>query len=235
MRRRYEQELERIQDQVLMLGSMVTTALCRSVTILRQKDSAQALALMAEDQAINERRYAIEADCLRVIATQQPVAGDIRFLAAVLEIATELERMGDYAKGIGKITLLLGSAPRITPPAQLLDMCQQASRMLDRALVAFIHRDVEAAWAIPKEDDILDDIYNQIQEAMIQRIGQDPGIADQANHLLWAAHNLERAGDRVTNICERIIFTVTGELVEMDMLLDEIMSDALPDALSDRR
>ncbi len=229
MRRRYEQELEKIQDQVILLGSMVTNALCRSVKVLRRKALTEAMELIAADQAINERRYAIEADCLRVIATQQPVAGDIRFLAAVLEIATELERMGDYAKGIGKITLLLGSAPGITPPAPLLDMCQQASRMLDQALVAFVERDVEAAWAIPKEDDVLDAIYNQIQQAMIQLIVQDPTLADQANHILWAAHNLERAGDRVTNICERILFTVTGELIEMDMLMDEMVSDAVSD------
>ncbi len=229
MRRRYEQELEQIQDQVILLGSMVTNALCRSVQALRRQDREQARRIIAEDQAINERRYAIEANCLRVIATQQPVAGDIRFLAAVLEIATELERMGDYAKGIGKITLLLGSAPGITPPAQLLDMCQQASRMLDQVLAAFVQRDVEAAWAIPKEDDVLDEIYNRIQQEMIQLIAQDPATADQANHILWAAHNLERAGDRVTNICERIIFTVTGELVEMDMLMDDIISDAISD------
>lgn len=212
----FETELNRLQDDILIMGSMVIQALRESVEILRHQDVDAGKTLMEADQAINAKRYDIELHCLTVIATQQPMAGDLRLLAAILEIASELERIGDYAKGIAKITVLMGREPLIKPLVDIPKMCDKVLDMLRRALDAFVAQDLEVARTLPLEDDEVDEIYNRIQRDIIEILLRKPELIDRANYLLWAAHNLERAADRVTNLCERIIFTVTGELVEMD-------------------
>ena len=159
---------------------------------------------------------AVESDTLAPVATQQPLASDLRTLAAILEIATELERMGDYAKGIAKITLMVGEAPLIKPLIDIPRMADKAVDMLHRALDAFVRKDVELARAIPMEDAEVDALYNQVYRELLTYIISDPHTIDQATHLLGVAHNLERAADRVSNICERVLFSVTGELTEMD-------------------
>ncbi|RPI54845.1 MAG: phosphate signaling complex protein PhoU, partial [Chloroflexi bacterium] len=171
--------------------------------------------LIAGDRVINERRYAIEEDTIALIATQQPMARDTRLLAAILEIVTELERMGDYAKGIARINLMIGEQPLLKPLIDLPVMARKARDMLHAALVAFVERDVQAARAIPEGDDEVDALYNQVYRELISYILEDPQVIEQANHLMWAAHNLERAADRVINLCERVVYTVTGELTEL--------------------
>ena len=217
VRETFERELQRLQDEVLALGSMVEKAIIEAVDILKRRDMERARRLIAGDEAINKRRFAIEADCLVLIATQQPMAGDLRTLAAILEIVTELERMGDYAKGIAKINLLMGEKPLLKPLIDIPRMAEKAQSMLHRALEAFVNRDVELAKAIPLEDDEVDALYNQVYRELLTYIMADPRTIDQATYLLWVAHNLERTADRVTNICERVVFTVTGEMVEMDV------------------
>jgi len=214
-RRTFDQELHRLQDEVLALGSLVEEALIRSVETLKQRDFAGSRRLIAGDRAINERRYAIEEDTIALIATQQPMARDMRLLAAILEIVTELERMGDYAKGIARINLMIGEQPLIKPLIDLPVMARKAREMLHAALVAFVERDVQAARSIPKADDEVDALYNQVYRELICYILEDPQVIEQANHLMWAAHNLERTADRVTNLCERVVYTVTGELAEL--------------------
>jgi phosphate transport system protein len=215
-RQAFDQELGRLQDEVLALGSMVEEALIQSVETLKHRDFAGSRLLIAGDRAINERRYAIEEDALVLIATQQPMASDMRLLAAILEIVTELERMGDYAKGIARINLMIGEQPLIKPLIDLPLMAQKAREMLHAALVAFVQRDVEAARAIPQGDDEVDALYNQVYRELISHILEDRHVIEQANQLMWAGHNLERTADRVTNLCERVIYTVTGELTELD-------------------
>ena len=217
LRTSFARELETLQIDTLMLGSMVTQALRESVDALRRRDMQTAKRLISEDQLINKKRFEIEADCLRLIATQQPMARDLRLIAAVLEISTELERIGDYAKGIGRIILLIGPEALIKPLVDIPRMCEIATDMLNQALDAFINQDLEAAHTIPLRDDEVDALYNQVHRDLIAMILEDPTLIDRTNYLLWAAHNLERAADRVTNICERIIFTVTGEFIEFDM------------------
>jgi phosphate transport system protein len=195
---------------------MVETALVEAVEILKRRDMDAAQRLIAQDQAINEKRFAIEANTLTLIATQQPVARDIRTLAAVLEITTELERIGDYAKGIAKINLLLGESPLLEPVTYLPRMAEKARQMLYRALGAFVQGDVGLARVISDQDSEVDELYNRVYRGLLDCILQDASGIDQSNYLLWAAHNLERAADRVVNICERVVFTVTGEMVEMD-------------------
>jgi phosphate transport system protein len=216
-RETFERELQRLQDETLVLGSMVENAITDSVEILKRRDVQGARRLIAGDRRVNEKRFAIEADALTLIATQQPMAGDLRMLAAILDIASELERIGDYAKGIAKINLMIGDDPFVKPLLDIPVMAAKAREMLHRALDAFVQRDVDLARAVPTEDDDVDALYNQVYRELLTYILADPRCIDQANFLLWVAHNLERAADRVTNICERVIFTVTGKMEELDV------------------
>jgi phosphate transport system protein len=215
-RETFERELQRIQDEVLVLGSMVEKAIIESVENLKRRDLEGAQRLIVEDRLLNEKRFAIEDEALILIATQQPMAVDLRTIAAVLAIISELERIGDYAKGISKINLMMGETPLLKPLVDIPRMAEKARDMLHRALEAFVQRDTDLARAIPDEDDEIDALYNQVYRELLTFIVSDPGTIDQATYLLWAAHNLERAADRVTNICERVVFTVTGEMMEMD-------------------
>jgi phosphate transport system protein len=217
-RETFDRELQRLQDEVLILGSLVEKAIVESVDLLKRRDTDGSCRLIREDRrVINEKRYAIESDALTLIATQQPMAGDLRVLAAVIEIAHELERMGDYAKGIAKINVMMGGEPLLKPLLDIPLMAEKARDMLHRALEAFVRRDVELARAIPQDDDEVDALYNQVYRELLTLMMQNPRDIDRATYLLWVAHNLERTADRVANICERVIFTVTGEMVEMDV------------------
>ena len=215
-RQSFDRELQRLQDEVLALGSMVEEALVNSVQQLKQRDFVGSKRLIAADQDVNERRFAMEEDVLTLIATQQPMARDMRLLAAVLEIITELERIGDYAKGIARINLMIGERPLVKPLIDLPIMAAKAREMLRLALKAFMDRDVELARAIPAMDDEIDALYEEINRELMAFIVRDTSLIEQANLLLWAAHNLERTADRVINLCERVVFTVTGEMTELD-------------------
>lgn len=215
-RTHFVRELQRLQDEILLLGSMVRQALQDSVTALRERDFAASKRIIAYDREVNAKRFAIEDAALSLLATQQPMAGDLRLLAAILELSGELERIGDYAKGISRINLMLGHEPLVKPLVEIPQMCDKVADMLRRALDAFIAQDVEAARQIPLEDDTIDAWYNSINSELIDIVAKNPSLLDRANYLSWVAHNLERAGDRVTNICERVIYTVTGDLVEFD-------------------
>jgi phosphate transport system protein len=226
-RARFERALQRLQDEVLVLGSMVQSALVESVEMLKRRDAEGARRIIAGDRLINEKRFAIEADCLAIIATQQPAARDLRVLAAVLEVSTELERIGDYAKGISRINLAMGEERLLKPLIDIPRMAEKTCHMLRRALDAFVRSDVDLARSIPSADDEVDGLYNQIYRELLTYILSDPRNTDPATRLLWVAHNLERAADRVTNICERVVFNVTGEMIELDVKDDELAS---PDA-----
>jgi phosphate transport system protein len=216
IREAFERDLQRLQDEVLVLGSMVEKAIIESVEVLKRRDLEGARRLIAEDRVLNKKRFAIEDEALVLIATQQPMAGDLRTIAAVLAIISELERIGDYAKGISKINLMMGEAPFVKPLVDIPRMAEKARDMLHRALKAFVEQDVDLARAIPDEDDVVDALYNQVYRELLTFIMNDPRTIDQSTYLLWAAHNLERAADRVINICERVVFAVTGKMMEMD-------------------
>ncbi len=215
-REKFEHDLRRLHDEILALGAMAERAVEESVQALKSQDLGKAEKIIEADRHINERRYAIENEALTLIATQQPMAGDLRDLAAILEIASELERMADYAKGIANIALMIGAEPLIKPLIDIPRMAAKACDMLHRSLEAFLKKDVETARAIPKEDVQVDALYNQIYRELITYIMADPKTIDQATRLTWVAHNLERVADRVGNICERIVFSITGHGEELD-------------------
>ena len=212
-----DRELQRLQDEMVLMASVVSRAIGEAVDALRRQDLDAAARLTDADEAIDRQRYAIESDVLVLIARQQPMATDLRTLAAILEIASELERIGDYAKGIAKVTRLVGTDEPLPPVPQLPVMAAKAQDMLNRALEAFLRQDIAMARSIPHEDDQVDELYNQVNAAMIEMIIGDPTKMEQANYITWAAHNLERSADRVTNICERAVFTVTGDMQELDL------------------
>jgi phosphate transport system protein len=216
-RESFDRELQQLEDELLILGSMVEQAIVQSVAVLSRRDHEGARQLMAGDRLLNKRRFALEADCLALIARRQPMATDLRTVAAVLAIASELERIGDYTKGIAKIELMMGPEPFIKPLIDIPRMAEKGRDMLHRALEAFVQRDVALARAIPEEDDEVDELYNQMYRELLALILANPANISQATYLLWVAHNLERTADQVTNICERVIFTVVGEMVEMDV------------------
>ena len=210
----FHRELERLQDEVLVLGSMVEKATLRSVDALRARNISAARAIEAEDTLLNRKRFEIEEAALLLIATQQPMASDLRQLAAILHIVTDLERMGDYAAGIAHICVQIGDEPLIKPLIDIPRMAEKATSMLRRALDAFVERDVAAAQQIAKEDDDVDDLYQQVYRELLTIMLANPRTIDQATRLLWVAHNLERVADRVQNICERVAFVVTGRMQE---------------------
>jgi phosphate transport system protein len=211
-----EKELERLQSELIDLGVMVERTIIESVEILKTRQIEAARRLIAADSEINRRRYSIESDTLVLIARQQPMAKDLRTLAAILEIAGELERIADYSKGIAKITVQLGSQPLVKPLVDIPRMATLATDMLHRALLSFVDRDDATARSIPAEDRQINDLYDQIYRELMTYVLSDPRNIEGASHLIWVAHNLERTAERVVNICERVIFTVTGELIEFD-------------------
>lgn len=216
VRKTFETEIQQLKDEMLLLGSMVEQQILGSVDALKKRDLEASRRIQETDLQVNARRYGIEEQVMIVIATQQPMAHDLRLLASILEVSGELERMGDYAKGIATVSIRMGDQPLLKPLIDIPRMAQKGADMLHRALTAFIHEDVESARSIPAEDDDVDDLYNQVYNELMMFVIQDPKTIERANWLLWVAHNLERLADRVSNICERTVFTATGEMKELE-------------------
>ncbi|MBV6392707.1 MAG: Phosphate-specific transport system accessory protein PhoU [Anaerolineales bacterium] len=221
IRKTFESEIQQVKDEVILLGSMVEQAVIGSVEALKKRDIKAAEQIIAADKEINKKRFAIENQLMILIATQQPMAHDLRLLASTMEIISELERMGDYAKGIANINVRMGAEKLLKPLIDIPRMAEKGVSMLHRALTAFVNEDVEAAKAIPLEDDEVDALYNQIYRELMIFVIEDPKNIERVNWLLWVAHNLERVADRVTNICERTIFIATGSFGELKDSDDE--------------
>ncbi len=211
----FHKKLQDIQDELLAMGSMVEKAISRSIKALKNRDLKLANQVIADDQKINEKRFEIEETCIQLIATQQPMAGDLRTLISVLNIITELERIGDHAEGIAKIVVMIGDEPPLKPLIDIPRMAEKTIDMLRRSLDAFMSCDESIAQQIAVEDDEVDQLYDHVFRELIGFMVEDPKTITRATRLLWVAHNLERSADRVTNICERVVFTVTGKMVEI--------------------
>lgn len=211
-RAEYTRSLSQLRDQVVQLSSMVDKAIARSTDALKNQDVELAQQVMDADRDINQLRWSLEAEALAVIAMQAPMAGDLRLLSAGLHIISELERMGDHAAGNAKIVLLTADEPPLKPLVDIPRMSGVARSMLSSAIDAFIHSDVDLARKTMAMDDEIDELYNQVYHELLTYMTEDPLTINRATHLLWAAHNLERIGDRTENICEFVVYAVTGDI-----------------------
>lgn len=212
----FENELNEIRQQLLALSREAVEAVRESVQVLKARDLERGKSLIENDEEINYHTYEVEEACLNVIATQQPVAGDLRLLFSVLQISNELERIADYAKGIARINEKIGDEALIKPLVDVPRMAEITTTMLEEAIRAFLEEDEQAAREIPGRDVEVDMLYNQIHRELLTYVMSSPIVMEQAMMLIWVAHNLERVGDRVVNICERVIFTLTGDVVDLD-------------------
>jgi phosphate transport system protein len=215
MRTVFHKKLREIQDDILVMGNMVGKAILRSVDALKTRDLVLANQIINDDQKVNNLRFSIEEKCIELIATQQPMAGDLRIIVAILNITTEIERIGDYAVGIGRISILIGDEPLLKPLIDIPRMAELTADMLHRSLDAFVERDAITAKRISSEDDLIDHLYDQVFRELLVLMAENPQTITRATRLMWTAHNLERAADRVTNICERIVFIITGKMEEI--------------------
>ncbi len=214
MRTAFQENLKQLENELYNMAEMVNVAINRSIIALKEKDVEEAKKIKNDDIHINNKRFEIEEQCIQLIATQQPVATQLRELIAVLNIITDLERMGDYAGGIAKIVIKLNGREPVKPLIDIPRMAEISADMINRSLKAYADRDVVSAREISDLDDNVDDLYHQVVRELISIMIEDPRTITRCTYLMWVAHNLERIADRVTNICERIIFLVTGELVE---------------------
>ncbi len=221
----FSQEIQEVKDEILLLSSMVEEAVMNSAEALKNNDLEQAHQIFSGDTRINRKRFEMEASIMVLLATRQPIAHDLRLLAASLNICTELERMADYAKGIAKINIRSGglSLPRIL--RDIYSMAEKDVDMLHRAMTAFANEDVQSAKAIIHQDDIIDECYSRLYKEAIHSVLGDPGNIERANYVIWTAHNLERLGDRITNICEKVAYIVTSKQLELDNALEESRLD----------
>lgn len=218
-RTEYERELQEIQDELLEIGALVESSVNNALDALKNRDAEASQRVIDSDDEIDRRQLELEERCIDVVATQQPMAGDLRTLVSVIQVASELERMGDYAEGIAKISLLMGDESLVKPLIDIPRMGDLATRMLRKSLTALVDRDNEAARQIGVDDDEVDALYEQVFGDLLANMIEDPQIIRHATYLIWVAHDLERIADRATNIAERVIYVTTGRLPKSVNLL----------------
>ena len=209
-------EMQEIKDEILLLSSMAEEAVMGSVKALKNNDLEHAHHIVSNDMYINQRQFEIEISIMVLIATQQPISHDLRWLTASLHICTELERIGDYAKGIANIHIRSEGWNLPTISKEIYDMAEMAVGMLHRAMTAFAEEDARTARSIIQQDDAIDSCYAQLYSSAIQNVVGDLRSMERANYVIWAAHNLERLGDRVSHICEQVIYIVHGKHPDLD-------------------
>lgn len=213
-RTNFDRELQNLDDKIVMLGSMVDAAIDKAMTALYERDVDLAREVIQGDLEINELRYDIEENTLRLFATQQPTARDLRRLIAVIHIAVELERIGDHAEDIASLAERLEGEGDFDTLHKLPKMAKRARTMVQAAVDTFVQHDAEAAYKLIGKDDKIDKHYYQLRHEILDEMMDDADYVRRASFLLWVGHDLERIGDRATNIAERVIFMVTGEFVE---------------------
>ncbi len=209
------EELRKIQDEVLSMGNMVGKAIGRAVEALKKRELGSAHKIIADDAKVNQQRFSIEDKCIGLISAQQLPTDDLRVIVAILNIITELERIGDYAEGIAKITIMIGDQPPLKPLIDIPRMAEMTIEMIDKGLQSFVTRDEKLAKQVISMDSVVDGLYDQVFRELLTFMMADPKTINRATHLIWVAHNLERAADRATNICERAIFLITGKMEEI--------------------
>jgi phosphate transport system protein len=214
----FHTHLRDLEEDVLAMGDRVAKAIDRAIEALQKRDLTLAHQIIADDAQINQQRFSIEEKCIGLIATQQPMASDLRIIVAVLSIIVELERVGDYAEGIAKIVVMIGDEAPLKPLIDIPRMAEITREMINKSLQSFATRDVELAMKVISLDSVVDNLYDQVFRELLTFMMVDPKTTNRATRLIWVAHNLERAADRATNVCERVVFTVTGKMEEIGAL-----------------
>ncbi len=207
----YQKSLQDNKGELLIIGSMVSSALSRSIEALKKRDLALAHQIIAEESRIKDKRFEIENKCIQFVTNQKPPEADLRIIVAILNIATELERIGDYAEGIAKIVIMIGDEPPLKPLIDIPRMADIIIEMIRDSLKSFIESDTKMAMHVISMDDVIDSIYDQVFRELLTFMMEDPKTINRATRLIWVAHNLERAADRATNICDRAVYTITGK------------------------
>lgn len=214
----FQKELTELQDDVLILGSMAEKAVVESVESLRSADFESSQRIIDEDLAINRKRFDIEERALFVIASQQPLATDLRAIMSALMIITDLERIGDHAEGIARINLRLGEAEEVPRRMGYIPaMADRAIAMLRDSLNAYVNRNVDESRRVCDADDEVDRLQDAVYDEAFRGMIANPDMIERNTYYLWTAHNLERIADRCTNICERVIYLVTGRMEEINV------------------
>ena len=216
-REEFHRQLDQVQQDVIEMGAMVDRQIERALQALIERDAPLAEAVVRDDVEVNRTRFRIDNTCLTILAQQSPIATDLRVVISVLQIAAELERMGDHAEGIASIVIMMRDEPTVKPLVDIPRMAEIGRSMMKQSLEAFAHRDVEAAYRVGRDDDAVDELQNIVYHDLVRIMITDPSTVEPCTHLLWVAHNLERIADRATNIAERVVFTVTGTMPEMDV------------------
>lgn len=216
-RESFQTHITELEQELTVISAMVVRAINRSMEALKSRNTAEGREIISDDLLINEKRWTIEEKCINLIATQQPVAADLREIIAILNIINDLERMGDHAEGIAKIVIMLENNVLVKPLIDIPRMAEKVINMINRSLQAFADRDAENAREICDEDDEVDMLYEQVYHELLSLMINDPKIITPATYLIWTAHNLERIADRATNICERIVFLVTGIMEDINV------------------
>ena len=213
----FDQQLSALQQEVEVLAGIVGKSINRAVDGLKRRDLEESQRVIQDDDYIDQKRFEIEERCIDLIATQQPMARDLRAIITLLHIVVELERMGDYAEGIGKISLAMGDAPPLKPLIDIPRMAAKATEMLRNSIDSWLNRDIVKAHQVCNADDEVDELYDQVYRELLLFMIQDPQSIQRATYLLWVSHDLERIADRATNIAEQAIFLITGKLVEINV------------------
>lgn len=212
----FDHQLADVQEDMLIMAGLVQTAVERGIDALKNGNLELAHQIVADDADIDRKRYEIEEKCLELIATQQPLAGDLRTIVSVLQISVDLERMGDHAEGIAKIAIMLADEPPLKPYIDITRMAEAATEMLMSGIEAFKQRDSQLARKVCDQDDVVDQLYEQVYHELIADMIKDPRSIQRATYLTWVAHNLERIADRATNICERVVYLVEGHIQDLN-------------------
>lgn len=229
MREIFNRKLRELEEDLLRMGGMVSESISLSIEALKKQDVALAQQIIDDDDQIDDFQYDLENRALILIATQQPLASDLRTIASIISVASELERIGDYAEGIATITLRIADKPLLKPLIDIPRMAELVQEMLRGSLEAFITRDTQWTDGIALMDNHVDDLYDQVYRELLTFMMEDPRSITRATYLLWVAHKLERMADRATNICERIVFMVTGEQQDLNFPVEEAHERVAPD------
>ena len=207
-------DLNKLRNDILRLSSMIDEAIEKAMLALQNRDVLLAQQVVQGDTAVNELRYQIESDAMRILATQFPAASDLRAVLTGLHLSNELERIGDHAAGIARLVERMEEEEAVDSLHKLPKMSKRARKMVQEGIQAYVNCDPEQAWTMIKRDDKIDKQYNKLVREALEEMRDDTYI-QRATYLIWVGHNLERIGDRATNIAERVIFMCTGEYIEI--------------------